>query len=387
MNPTDTRPATSSSSPPGTPTTPPPPRPVTAPPKKWTSWLIALGIVLAIAVTGLLAWQLLRPKGLGGSFVSGNGRIEATEIDVAAKLGGRVQDILVGEGDFVTAGQVLAHMQVQTLEAQRDEARARQQQSVAGVASAQAQVAVRESDRQAALALVTQRETELDAAQRRLARSETLAREGASSDQELDDDRARARSMQAAVVAARAQVAAAQAAITAALTQVTGARSTVTAAEATIARIKADIDDSALTAPRDGRVQYRVAQPGEVLGAGGKVLNLVDLGDVYMTFFVPEATAGKLALGSDVRIVLDAAPQYTIPAKLSFVSSTAQFTPKTVETASERQKLMFRVKAQFDRALLQKHLTHVKTGLPGVAWLKLDAQAEWPAELAVKVPQ
>lgn len=387
MNSKDTPSATSSSSPPGLPATPPPSPPVTTPPKKLKSWLIALGVGLGIAVIGLLAWQFLRPKGLGGGFVSGNGRIEATEIDVAAKLGGRVQDILVGEGDFVTAGQVLAHMQVQTLEAQRDEARARQQQSVAGVASAQAQVAVRESDRQAALALVTQRETELDAAQRRLARSETLAREGASSDQELDDDRARARSMQAAVVAARAQVAAAQAAITAALTQVAGARSTVTAAEATIARIKADIDDSALTAPRDGRVQYRVAQPGEVLGAGGKVLNLVDLGDVYMTFFVPEATAGKLALGSDVRIVLDAAPQYTIPAKLSFVSSTAQFTPKTVETASERQKLMFRVKAQFDRALLQKHLTHVKTGLPGVAWLKLDPQAPWPAELAVKVPQ
>lgn len=387
MNSKDTPSATSSSSPPGLPATPPPSPPVTTPPKKLKSWLIALGVVLGIAVIGLLAWQFLRPKGLGGGFVSGNGRIEATEIDVAAKLGGRVQDILVGEGDFVTAGQVLAHMQVQTLEAQRDEARARQQQSVAGVASAQAQVAVRESDRQAALALVTQRETELDAAQRRLARSETLAREGASSDQELDDDRARARSMQAAVVAARAQVAAAQAAITAALTQVAGARSTVTAAEATIARIKADIDDSALTAPRDGRVQYRVAQPGEVLGAGGKVLNLVDLGDVYMTFFVPEATAGKLALGSDVRIVLDAAPQYTIPAKLSFVSSTAQFTPKTVETASERQKLMFRVKAQFDRALLQKHLTHVKTGLPGVAWLKLDPQAPWPAELTVKVPQ
>jgi HlyD family secretion protein len=369
------------------PSTPPSPPPVTTPSKRWKSRLIALGVALAVAAAGLLAWQLLRPKGLGVGFVSGNGRIEATEIDVAAKLGGRVQDILVGEGDFVTAGQMLAHMQVQTLEAQRDEARARQQQSVAGVASAQAQVAVRESDRQAALALVTQRETELDAAQRRLARSETLAREGASSAQELDDDRARARSMQAAVVAAKAQVAAAQAAITAAITQVAGARSTVTAADATIIRIKADIDDSALTAPRDGRVQYRVAQPGEVLGAGGKVLNLVDLGDVYMTFFVPEATAGQLALGSEVRVVLDAAPQYTIPAKLSFVSSTAQFTPKTVETASERQKLMFRVKAQFDRALLQKHLMHVKTGLPGVAWLKLDAQAQWPAELAVKVPQ
>jgi HlyD family secretion protein len=132
-------------------------------------------------------------------------------------------------------------------------------------------------------------------------------------------------------------------------------------------------------------VQYRIAQPGEVLGNGGKVLNLVDLGDVYMTFFLPETAAGRVALGSDVHVVLDAAPQYVIPAKVSFVASTAQFTPKTVETASERQKLMFRVKAQIDRELLRQHMKMVKTGLPGVAWIKLDPKAKWPTELEVKV--
>ena len=285
------------------------------------------------------------------------------------------------------AGQPLAHMQIDTLEASHDEAKARHQQAVAAVANAEAQVAVRESDRQAALALVAQRQSELDAAQRRLARSQTLVREGASSDQEVDDDRARERSLQAAVVASRAQAEAAQAAITAARTQVASARAAVTAAQATVARIKADIDDSALVAPRSGRVQYRIAQPGEVIGGGGKVLNLVDLSDVYMTFFLPEAVAGKLALGSEVRIVLDAAPQLVIPAKVSFVASTAQFTPKTVETASERQKMMFRVKAQIAPELLQKHVQLVKTGLPGMAWLKLDANAPWPAHLAVKLPE
>ena len=355
--------------------------------EKWKKWLIPAAVLAILVVVALLAWQMLRPKGPGEGFVSSNGRIEATEIDVSSKFSGRVQDILVADGDFVTAGQTLAHMQVQTLEAQRDEAQARHRQSVTAVASAEAQVAVRESDRHAALALVAQRESELDAAQRRLVRSETLTREGASSSQELDDDRARVSSVRAAVLASKAQVQAAQAAIAAARAQVAGARSTVDAALATIARIKVDIDDSALTSPRDGRVQYRIAQPGEVLAAGGKVLNLVDLGDVFMTFFVPETTAGKLALGSEVHIVLDAAPQYVIPAKVSFVASTAQFTPKTVETASERQKLMFRVKAQIDRELLQKHLKLVKTGLPGMAWVKLDAQAQWPPELVVKVPQ
>ena len=243
-------------------------------------WFIPAVVIAALIVAGLVAWQMLRPKGPGKGFVSGNGRLEATEIDVAAKLAGRVQDILVGEGDFVTAGQTLAHMQVQTLEAQRDEARARQDQSITAVASAEAQVAMRESDRQAVLALVAQRESEFDAARRRLSRSETLTREGASSEQELDDDRARMRSAQAAVVAAKAQADAALAAIVAARTQVVSARSAITAVEATVTRIKADIDDSALTAPRDGRVQYRIAQPGEVLAAGGKVLNLVDLSDV-----------------------------------------------------------------------------------------------------------
>ena len=349
--------------------------------------LILLAVLAAVTAAGTYAWSTLRPQGPGEGFVSGNGRIEATEVDVAAKLGGRVQSILVKEGDFVTAGQPLAHMQIDTLQASHDEARARHQQAVAAVANAEAQVAVRESDRQAALALVAQRQSELDAAQRRLARSQTLVREGASSDQEVDDDRARERSLQAAVVASRAQAEAAQAAITAARTQVASARAAVTAAQATVARIKADIDDSALVAPRSGRVQYRIAQPGEVIGGGGKVLNLVDLSDVYMTFFLPEPVAGRLALGSEVRIVLDAAPQLVIPAKVSFVASTAQFTPKTVETASERQKMMFRVKAQIAPELLQKHVQLVKTGLPGMAWLKLDAAAPWPAHLAVKLPE
>ncbi len=348
---------------PATPDAPPPPSKL----EKWKKWLIPAAIVAALVVAGFVAWQMLRPTGPGEGFISSNGRIEATEIDVSTKFSGRLQDILVADGDFVTAGQPLAHMQVQTLEAQRDEAQARHQQSVAAVASAEAQVSARESDRQAVLALVAQRASELDAAQRRLARSETLTSEGASSGQELDDDRARVSSVQAAVVAAKAQVQAAQAAITAARAQVAGARSTVDAAEATVARIKVDIKDSALTAPRDGRVQYRIAQPGEVLAPGGKVLNLVDLGDVFMTFFVPETAAGKLALGSEVHIILDAAPQYVIPARISFVASTAQFTPKTVETASERQKLMFRVKAQIDRELLEKNLKQIKTGLSSMA--------------------
>lgn len=428
--------------------------------------LIAVAAVVVAAAAAFLLWLGMRPK--PESLASGNGRIEATEIDVAAKLAGRVQDVQVKEGDFVQAGQLLAQMQIDVLEAQADEARAQHQQSISAEASARAQVALRESDKAAAEAVVlqresdkaaaeavvaqresdktaaeavlvqresdktaadavvVQRESELDAAQRRLARTETLSKEGAASIQELDDDRAQERSAraglvaakaqttaanavigsaraqvlaaqaaiaaaksqvataQAAVAAAKAQVLASQSAIQAAIGDVAGAQSAVLAAKATVARVEADLADSALKAPRDGRVQYLIAQPGEVLGAGGKVLNLVDLADVYMTFFLPERAAGRVALGGDVRIVLDAAPSLVIPAKVSFVASTAQFTPKTVETASERQKLMFRVKAQIDPDLLRQHIQFVKTGLPGVAWIKLDPQAQWPENLTLR---
>lgn len=344
-------------------------------------------LVLALAAAAYAAWQRWRPAGPPPGLAWGNGRIEATEVDVSTKLAGRVREVLVDEGDYVQAGQVLARMQVDALLAQQQEVQAQQRQAVNAVASARAQVAVREADLAATQALVAQRDSELDAAQRRLDRSQALAAEGASSVQELDDDRARVRSLQAALLASRAQVTAARAAIDAARAQVVGAGSAVEALGATLQRVGTEVEDATLRAPRAGRVQYRVAQPGEVLAGGGKVLNLVDLSDVSMSFFLPETVAGRVALGAEVRIVLDAAPHLVIPARVSHVASTAQFTPKTVETQSERQKLMFRVKAQIDRALLRRHLEQVKTGLPGVAWVQVDARAGWPDSLAVKVPQ
>jgi HlyD family secretion protein len=118
-----------------------------------------------------------------------------------------------------------------------------------------------------------------------------------------------------------------------------------------------------------------------VVGGGGRVLSLVDLGDVSMTFFLPTAEAGRVAIGTEVRLVLDAAPQYVIPARATFVADVAQFTPKTVETEEERQKLMFRIKAKIAPELLRKYIQQVKTGLPGVAYIRLDPKPEWPAAL------
>ncbi|WP_353235705.1 HlyD family efflux transporter periplasmic adaptor subunit [Diaphorobacter ruginosibacter] len=347
--------------------------------------LLPIAVVAIAAAAAWWAWSNYNREDIGEGFVRGNGRLEATEVDVATRLPGRLLDVLVKEGDFVTAGQPVARMQLDSLEAQRAEARAGRDQARHAATAAEAQVSLRESDVAAAKAQVVQREAELDAAKRRLARSQTLSNEGAASIQELDDDRARVRGAEAAVTATRAQVAAAQAAVAAAKAQVVGSHSSVQAAAATIERIEADIRDSELKSPRDGRVQFLVAQPGEVLGSGGRVLNLIDVSDVYMTFFVPETVAGRVALGSEARIVLDAAPGIVIPASISFVASQAQFTPKTVETASERQKLMFRVRAKIAPELLREHLEQVKTGVPGEAWIKLDPAAQWPASLALNV--
>lgn len=342
-------------------------------------------VAAAVVVAGLAwyGWSTVANRGPGEGFVSGNGRIEATEIDVATKTAGRLREVLVKEGAFVKAGQPLAVMDTATLKAQRDEAVANLDQAKAAIQTAEFQVAQRRSEFASAQAQVAARAAERDAAGKQFTRTQSLASKGSVSRQTLDDARASIDSKKAAVASAKAQVAAAQAAIETAASQVTSSRSAVAAATATIARIDADIADSTLVSPRDGRVQVRVAQPGEVLAAGGRVLNLLDLSDVYMTFFVPEVAAGRIALGSEARIVLDAAPGIVIPATVSFVASQAQFTPKTVETASERQKLMFRVRAQIPPELLKRYIEQVKTGMPGVAWLKLDPKAEWPASLQV----
>ncbi|KIZ38955.1 MULTISPECIES: HlyD family efflux transporter periplasmic adaptor subunit [Rhodopseudomonas] len=346
--------------------------------------LLIAAVVIAAGIGGYYAWLRFGGSDLPPGIASGNGRIEAIEIDVATKAAGRIRDILVAEGDFVTAGQVLARMDTDQLEAQRRQAAAQLHRATISVDTARSLVVQREAERTAAVAVLAQRQAQLDAAERKLARSERLITTSAVSQQVLDDDRANEEGSKAAAAAALAQIAASEAAISAAKAQVVDAGAAVDAAQAAIESIAVEITDSTLKSPRDGRVQYRVAQPGEVLAAGGRVLNLVDLGDVYMTFFLPTAQAGRVAIGTDVRLVLDAVPQYVIPATVSFVADVAQFTPKTVETEEERLKLMFRVKARIAPELLKKYIRQVKTGLPGMAYVRLDPDAAWPARLAGK---
>jgi HlyD family secretion protein len=352
---------------------------------KMKKTLTTVVVVVIAAVAAFYGWRLLRPQGLPEGFASSNGRIEATEIDVAAKIAGRIREIAVKEGDLVTAGQVVARMDTDVLQAQRREAEAQLKEALVAVDTAKLVVTQREAEKVAAQSVVEQRAAELEAAQKRFVRTEPLAKEEAVTPQQVDDDRARVQAGKAAVSAAKAQVAASAANIGTARSQVVRAMANVEGARANIQRIQADIDDSELKSPRAGRVQYRVAEPGEVVAAGGRVLNLVDLSDVYMTFYLPTATAGRIPQGADVHLVLDAFSQYVLPAKATFVADVAQFTPKTVQTEEERLKLTFRIKAHIDPDLLQKYISQVKTGLPGVAYIRLDPNAEWPPQLQIRI--
>ena len=349
------------------------------------------GLLVAVAaIAGVIAyfmWQFLQPAKLPEAFARSNGRIEAVEIDIATKTAGRLKEVLVDEGDFVSVGQTLARMDTAVLAALLREAEADHRRSKTSVDAAKSSVQQRESEKAAGSAVVAQRKAELDLARKQKDRADKLAMSGAGTAEERDERQAAYFGAEAALKTAEANVSATDAAIATAKSQVTQAEAAVDAAQSRIDRLQVDIEDSTLTAPRDGRVQYRIAQPGEVLGAGGKVLNMVDLGDVYMTFFLPTAEAGRVRMGTEVHLVMDAAPQYVIPAKVSYVADVAQFTPKTVETFEERQKLMFRVKARIAQELLQKYVKSVKTGLPGMAYVQLDPSAEWPDNIQVRLPE
>src|SRR5690554_5453394 len=282
--------------------------------------------LLIVAVIAAAVWYLM-PNGdeLPEHIASGNGRIEATEVDIATRIPGRLESFEVREGDMVEAGQLLAVMDT-------DERKARAE----------------------------------------LARIETLVDRGHASREQLDRTRTAAETAGAALQAARVQVASADAGIE--------------SARAAIRQIQTNIDDSQLSTPVGGRVLYRLAEPGEVLAGGGKVATVLDVTDVYMTIFLPTAQAGKVRVGSEARIILDALPDYVVPAEVSFVAAEAQFTPKSVETRSEREKLMFRVRIRINPELLKAYRDRVKTGVPGEAYVRLDESLPWPDSLKASLP-
>ena len=295
------------------------------------------------------------PEGI----IKSNGRVEATEVDVAAKYSGRLATLNLNEGDEVTAGQVVGIISSPETEAQLREAQAQLLKAKQALAEA--------------LALIAQRNSDLTFARTDYDRGKALLQSGTMTQQTVDQRRNRFESAEANYVAANAQR--------------DQAESSIKAVQADVERLQSILVDLVLVSPRSGRVQYRLARAGEVISAGQRVLTILDLNDVYMTIYLPASEAGKLTLGDEARVIGDPLPQYIIPATISFVATEAQFTPKSVETAEEREKLMFRVKLQIDPKVLAQYHQFVKTGVRGLGFVRTQTKIAWPDELAVKLPQ
>jgi HlyD family secretion protein len=300
----------------------------------------------------------LRGRDMPEGIVKTNGRVEATQVDVSAKYAGRLATVTKDEGDEVTAGEVVATISSPETEAQ--------------LRAAQAEVIKAKQAMAEALALIDQRKSDLDFTKTDFERGKMLIEHGNIPQQMLDQRRNKFEAADAALVAANRKRDQAEAAIK--------------AAEADVERLQSILVDLVLVAPRTGRVQYRLARAGEVVSAGQRVLTILDLKDVYMTIYLPADAAGQLTMGDEARIILDPLPHNVFPANISFVATEAQFTPKSVETAEERQKLMFRVKLQGDPAVLDKYHSAVKTGVRGLGFVRTDPKIAWPDELAVKLP-
>jgi HlyD family secretion protein len=321
--------------------------------------ILGLVVLAGVAGGGYAIWRDQQRSALLEGFARTNGRVEATQIVIASKLAGELLEVLVREGDDVIAGQVLARVESDEIEAQLRGATS----EIERLRQARSQAL---ADRERLAAEVTYERNELE-------RVRQIYQKGFAPKDKLEAQQTRHSSAAAALRAALAAIEAADAAIQTAVAE--------------SERLTSLLRHRNLIAPKNARVQYRLAEPGEILASGGRVLTLLDLDDAYMTVFLPAASAGRLAIGGEARLVMDAAPGFVFPAHVSFVAADAQFTPKSVETDSEREKLMFRVKLTVDPEIAHRFRAQIKPGLRGVAYVKLAADTAWPPELAPKLPQ
>jgi HlyD family secretion protein len=334
-----------------------PPAPQPKPPRRWRRFALVL-LILGLAALGGGYWWQHRPPGLPPGIASGNGRLEADEIDIDTKFAGRIARLFADEGDMVKRGQAVAVMDTRDLQAQLKQYEALVRQARRALDQATANYAQQQ-------AVVTLARQEVD-------RTSYLVPRGYATQQTLDQQRQALDSALATLNADAAAVGAATHALEAATHQVE--------------LYQVNIADNTLVAPKDGPIEYRVANVGEVLPAGGRVFTMLDASYVYMDIYLPTAEAGRVRIAAEARIVLDAYPGRVIPAKAVFVASQAQFTPKTVETKEERDKLMFRIRVRIDPDRLKGREAIVRSGLPGVAYVRTDPSAAWPVSLRPSPP-
>ena len=318
----------------------------------------AAAVVLAGGgAAGYVAWKQYEASQLPAGIVSVNGRVEATQVDISTKIAGRVIEIVPHEGDIVSTGEVVALIDTSQTMAQLHQAQA-------AAALARQTVATR-------LAEVASDDAQLHFANEEMRRTATLVAKGWSTHEQYDQRTQQLNSADAALKAAKSQVDEAEAA--------------VKTADAKVEELQAVIDDSTINRRSAAGCNIASSSRGRCFRRRQDRDGDRSLGRLH-DHLPSRSQAGRLKIGDDARVVVDAAPEYVFPATVSFVAPELQFTPKTVEVQSEREQLMFRVKLQAPLQLLKNIEDQVKAGLRGMGYVRIDPSANWPDRLAVKLP-
>ena len=347
---------------------------------------VLLAVLLAAAAGG--GWWLYQQQestALPDFVFHSNGRLELNRLEVASLYPGRVERVLVAEGDAVKANEVLVELSSaqssgQLAAAQAATLRAAElvQRARAGVT--QAQQAVARADAEIAAYRQQQKVAKLELDNAKQMRREDLVSASELAKRQADFERATA-----SVKAAQAARAEAQAAVAQGQAAVAEAEAGVKQAQAQADTAASADADMAIRSPLTARVEYRLVEPGTVIGAGSRVISLLDPADVSMNVFLPNATVGGLRVGDEARLVLDGIDA-VFPAQVSFIASEAQFTPKAVETADEREKLVFRVKLKVPAEVAQRYDRLLKGGMTGDGYVRRDSSQAWPLALEVRLP-
>lgn len=290
--------------------------------------------------------------------IHASGHIEATEVRLAAKVGGRLLEAPLDEGNAVTQGDLVARFDTVDLEHQLAAARAESE-----AADAQLRLLLagsRSEDLRRAEDHLAQAQAEFDAAARDMARLEGLAERGTATEKARDDARTRRDVAQRSVAAARAEL---DKLIAGPRSQeIEAARARRSAGNARVAAVQQQIADATVLAPRDGIITERIAEPGEVLPPGAAIAVLTDVARPWLNVWVDEPSVAAISIGDRVDVRVDGSDRAFV-GTASFISPVAEFTPKNVQTPEERAKLVFRVKVALDN-----EDGVFKVGMPADAW-------------------
>ena len=306
--------------------------------------------VITMLTACLVASTTVFVVGCGGNGRNGriraSGTVECTEVNVAAKIPGIIQTVTPQEGDRIDSGTVVAGIDHSDLDWQLAQAQA-------GLDAAQAnfQLALngaRVEDVNQAEAAVRQAQVQVSAGRTDLERIRQLASEGTVTQKQLDDAETRVQTATAALEIAQASHARLVAGTR--TEQIAARRAAVRQAEARISSIEQRIQDCTVRAPLSGTVTHRLSEPGEMAAMGTGLVTISALNRAWLKVYLNEVDIGRIQLGQQVNVFLDAAPEQARHGVVTFISPTAEFTPKNVQTPEDRVKLVFGVKVTLDNA-------------------------------------